>query len=84
MPPVDLLVDRTTGMIAAERYVVDQPGAIGKIPTEEWYSDYREIGGVQVAFKTVVRRGEAVILERALTAFEVNVPIDEQTFKRPA
>jgi len=84
LAPVDLLVDRSTGMIAAERYIVDQPGAIGKVPTEEWYSDYRDVDGVQVAFKTVVRRGEAVILERTLATVNVNVPLGEQTFKRPA
>jgi zinc protease len=84
LAPVDLLVDRSTGMIAAERYIVDQPGAIGKVATEEWYSDYREVDGIQVAFRTVIRRGEAVILERTLTTVHVNVTLDEQTFKRPA
>ncbi len=80
---VDLLIDRSTGMIAGQRYVVEQPGAIGRVPTEESYSDYRAVDGIQVAFKTVVRRGAAVILERTLTDLKINVPIDESLFKRP-
>jgi len=83
LAPVDLLVDRSTGMIAGARYIVEQPGAIGKVPTEESYSDYRAVDGIQVAFKTVVHRGAAVILERTLTDVKINVPIDESLFKRP-
>ena len=82
LAPVDLLVDRSTGMIAGARYIVEQPGAIGKVPTEESYSDYRAVDGIQVAFKTVVHRGAAVILERTLTDVKINVPIDESLFKR--
>ncbi len=81
--PVDLLVDRSTGMIAAERYIVEQPGAIGKLPTEERYSDYRAVGGIQMAFRTVVHRGAAVILERTLADLKINVPIEPSLFVRP-
>jgi hypothetical protein len=84
MAPVDLFVDRASGAIAGKRYTVQQPGSIGKVPTEEWYSDYRSVGGVQVAFKTVVRRGEATILEQTLTDFRLNAPIDRNVFTRPA
>jgi zinc protease len=84
LTPVWLLVDRRSGLVTGERYVVAQPGAIGKVPTEESYSDYRAVNGIQVAFRTVVRRGEAVILERRLTALRINVPLDEGLFKRPA
>ncbi len=83
LPPVELLIDRATGSVSGERYVVEQPGAIGKVPTEESYSDYRRVDGVEVAFKTTVRRGEAVILERTLTEFKLNVPLDPALFKRP-
>ncbi len=83
LSPVELMIDRASGMVIAERYVVEQPGAIGKVPTEERYSDYRTVDGVQVAFKTTVRRGEAVILERTLTDLQLNVPLDETLFKRP-
>jgi zinc protease len=81
---VDLLVDRSTGMITGERYIVEQPGAIGKVPTEESYSDYRAVNGIQVAFRTIIRRGAAVILERRLTDLKINVPIEPSLFKRPA
>ncbi len=83
LPPVELLIDRATGMVTGERYVVEQPGAIGKVPTEESYSDYRRVDGVEVAFKTTVRRGEAVILERTITDFQLNPPLDATLFKRP-
>jgi hypothetical protein len=39
------------------------------------------IDGIQVAFKTVVRRGEAVILERTLTEVKLNAPVDETLFQ---
>jgi hypothetical protein len=51
------------------------------VPTEESYSDYRVIDGIQVAFKTVVRRGEAVILERTLTEVKLSAPVDETLFQ---
>ena len=82
LAPVDLLIDRSTGMIAGERYIVEQPGPIGKVPTQESYSDYRVVDGIQVAFKTIVRRGAAVILERTLTDLKINVPLDASLFKR--
>lgn len=81
--PVELLVDRGSAMIVAKRYIVEQPGAVGKVPTVESYSDYRQVDGVQVAFKTVVRRGQAVILEQSWSEFRINVPLDETLFKRP-
>jgi len=40
--------------------------------------------GIQVALKTIVRRGETVIPERTLTDVQINVPLDEAPFKRPA
>ncbi len=84
VPPVDLLIDRATGMIARERYIVEQPGAIGKVPTEESYSDYRPVDGIQVAFHTLVRRGEAIIVERTLSELKINAPVEPSLFKRPA
>ncbi len=84
VPPVDLFVDRASGTIVGKRYTVQQPGSIGKVPTEEWYSDYRSVGGVQVAYRTVVRRGEATILDQTLTDFRPNAPIEASLFTRPA
>lgn len=84
MAPVDLFVDRATGVLMGKRYTVRQPGSIGKVPTEEWYSDYRAVAGVQVAYKTIVRRGAATILEQTLTDFRPNVPIEAGLFARPA
>jgi hypothetical protein len=80
--PVDLLIDRRTGVVAGKRYIVEQPGAVGKVPTEETYSDYRAVDGLQVAFKTLVRRGAAVILEQTLSDLKVNVPLDPALFER--
>jgi outer membrane lipoprotein-sorting protein len=78
-----LFVNRTTAMITGEQYIVEQPGAIGKVPTEEMYSDYRDVDGVQIAFRTVVHRGEAVIVERTLSQVSLNLPLDHTLFEPP-
>ena len=51
MPPLTLFVNRDNGLIEQARYVVDAEGR-----SEERYSDYRNVDGIQVPFHTVVRR----------------------------
>jgi zinc protease len=78
MAPVVLVLDPETSLIRKERYTA------GDAAMEEEYSDYRAVGGVQVAFKTTVRREGATAVERVLHAIEFNVPLAPSLFSKPA
>ncbi len=77
---VTLVFDPVTGLLASQRY----GGAKGEPVTEETFSDYRAIQGVQVAHRATLRRQENPPLERIVRSFEINVPIDAAFFKKPA
>jgi hypothetical protein len=78
--PVTVYVDRSTGLVAMERY--DAPDASGTV--EERYSDYRDVDGLKVAFKTTVRRPGAPLVERSVLTFRCNVPLSPSLFLKPA
>jgi zinc protease len=76
--PVTLFIEKATGNIVKERYT----GAAGT--TEEEYSEFRRVDGVQVAFRTIVRRAGAPVAERALTSIRYNVPLAASLFVKPS
>lgn len=78
--PVTIFVNRTTGLVAMERY--DAPDGNGIV--EERYSDYRDVDGVKVAFKTTVQRPGAPHVERNVLTFRCNVPLSSRLFLKPA
>jgi hypothetical protein len=51
---------------------------------EETFSDYRDVGGVQVAFRTVLRGARVPTVERVVRTFRYNVPVDSALFTRPS
>ena len=57
--------------------------AVGLVPTQIDYSDYREVSGVRMPFHCVVTwtDGQSTI---DLSDVQVNVPIDPARFARPA
>jgi zinc protease len=59
------------------------PGSDQPRPTEEIFSDYREVDGVSLPFKATVMRNGMVLLERQLTNVEVNAAIPEGFFAKP-
>lgn len=79
MTPLTMFVTRDTGFIAGVRY----PGESGSA-TEELYSDYRDVDGVQIAFHTVVRREGLPPLERDVKTFRMNVPVPRTLFLKPS
>jgi hypothetical protein len=79
--PFILYVDPATSLIAKETYVAGGPG---RPLVEEVYSDYRLVDGVQVAFGAAIRQGGRQVVERRVTAFTINTPLDPSLFKRPA
>lgn len=56
--------------------------AVGTVPTQIDYADYREVSGIQVPFRWIVTytRGQSTI---ELNDVRLNVPIDESRFARP-
>ena len=56
---------------------------VGTVPTQIDYSDYREVAGVKMPFKTVVTwtNGQNTIV---LTDVQPNIAIDAARFARPA
>jgi zinc protease len=81
MGAVTLLLDPKTGLIARQRYrVPTDPKHI----VEEVFSDYRDVSGIQVAFKVTVRGDGVTPMDRLVRSFEVDVPIEAALFTRPS
>jgi zinc protease len=79
--PFVLFVDPTTHLIAKQTYVAGGPG---QPLIEEVSSDYRVVDGVQVAFGATVRQGGRQVVDRHVTEFKINAPLDPALFRRPA
>ena len=78
MSPLTLLINRDNGLIEKARYVAEPDGR-----SEEAYSDYRNVGGIQVAFHTVLRRAGLSPIERDLKTIRYNVPLPAGLFVKP-
>jgi hypothetical protein len=70
------------GLVARQQYT----DATGDSPAtmEERFSDYRPVGGLQVAHTAQIWRNGTLMIERRLRAFEQNVTLDEALFAPPA
>ena len=80
--PVTLYFDDETALLSAMRY--EAPGQpTGTVRVAETYSDYRDVKGLQVAFKTSMRRERAPNVDRVLGTFEVNAALDPAIFLKP-
>ena len=79
MEPLTLLINRTNGLIEKARYLSATEGR-----AEEIYSDYRNVGGIQVPFHTVVRRAGLTMIERDVKTIRYNVPLSAALFVKPS
>ena len=79
MAPLTLLINRDNGLIEKARYVADPDGR-----SEEAYSDYRNVNGIQVPFHTVVRRAGRASLERDVKTVRFNVALPPGLFTKPS
>lgn len=77
MAPVTLIINRDNGLIEKARY----SGPDGR--SEEIYSDYRNVNGIQVPFHTVLRRGGTAPITRDVKTIRYNVPLPAALFTRP-
>jgi photosynthetic reaction center cytochrome c subunit len=80
-PPVKLFFDKESGLLVRLAHFADT--AVGRVPTQIDYADYRDVAGVKVPFRwmTTWTTGQATT---ELTAVRPNVPIDAAKFARPA
>jgi zinc protease len=76
---VTLFINRDNGLIEKARYTGGPDGR-----TEELYSDYRRVDGIQVPFHTEVRRGNLRPLERDVKTIRYNVPLAAALFQKPS
>lgn len=82
-PAVTLLFDAETALVAKMRYQAPgQPS--GLVRVEETFSDYRNVKGLQVAFRMSVRRERAPAVERVIGTFGFNVTLDPAIFTKPS
>jgi predicted Zn-dependent peptidase/outer membrane lipoprotein-sorting protein len=76
---VTLLFDPQTMLLASQRY----GGHDGEPETEETFSDYRPVNGLQVAHRATLRRQKNPPFERIVRTFEINVPVEATFFRKP-
>ena len=75
-----MIFDPKTWLLLRQRY----GGSEGEPATEESFSDYRRIDGLQVAHQMSVRRVGQFPIRRLVRTFEINVPLEPALFRRPA
>ena len=79
-PPVNLYFDESGLLVRFVRFV---DTAIGRIPTQIDFSDYRDVAGVKMPFKWLWTwtDGQSTI---ELSEIQPNTPIDPSKFSKPA
>jgi outer membrane lipoprotein-sorting protein len=79
-PPVNFYFDEA-GLLVRVLRLVDT--AVGRVPTQTDYSDYREVSGVKMPFRwtTTWTNGQATI---ELSELQLNVPVDAAKLVKPA
>jgi photosynthetic reaction center cytochrome c subunit len=78
--PVNFYFDQTGLLVRVVRFV---DTAVGRVPTQIDYSDYRDVAGVKIPHKWTVTwtNGQST---SELSAIQANVAIDATRFNRPA
>jgi zinc protease len=76
---VRLFLDSKSGLVLKQAYTTPD----GSAEAEEIYSDYRTVDGIRVAFKAVLKQAGATVVEREVTKFAINVPLDDALFRKP-
>lgn len=80
-PPLRLYFDAQTGLLV--RLVRYSETALGRLPTQIDYTDYRDVAGVKVPFRwTLARPGGRFTIQAS--EVKQNIPVDDAKFARPA
>ncbi|PWT84470.1 MAG: hypothetical protein C5B57_04805 [Blastocatellia bacterium] len=80
-PPVNFYFDAESGLLVRVLRFVDT--AVGRVPTQIDFSDYRDVSGVKMPFRwiTTWTNGQATT---ELSELQINVPIEAAKLSRPA
>jgi len=80
-PPANFYFDQSSGLLLRVLRFVDT--AVGRVPTQIDFSDYKDVSGVKMPYKwiTTWTNGQGTV---ELTELRVNVPIDAARLARPA
>jgi hypothetical protein len=80
-PPANFYFDQSTGLLLRVLRFVDT--AVGRVPTQIDFSDYKDVSGVKMPYKwiTTWTNGQGTV---ELTELRANVPIDAARLARPA
>jgi photosynthetic reaction center cytochrome c subunit len=80
-PPIRLYFDQQTGLLV--RLVRFGETALGQMPTQIDYADYRDTGGVKIPFRwTLARPGGRFTIQ--VSEVKQNVPVEDAKFAKPA
>jgi hypothetical protein len=79
--PVNFYFDQTSGLLVRVVRFVDT--AVGRVPTQIDYADYRDVSGVKIPFKWTVTWTNGQTTSQ-MTQMQGNVTIDAARFARPA
>ena len=80
-PPIQLYFDQQSGLLV--RLVRYGDTALGLLPTQIDYADYRDAGAVKVAYRWTLARPSGVFTIQ-LSELQQNVPVDDAKFVKPA
>src|ERR1700690_604838 len=77
-----VFIEPATNLIVMKRYTASLMGP--PTETDEFYSDYRDVKGVQVPFRIITRQGGKVGADMTVTDVKMNPGIPEAWYKLPA
>jgi photosynthetic reaction center cytochrome c subunit len=79
--PVRLYFDQKSGLLV--RMVKNSESAMGRMPVQIDYTDYRDAGGVKIPFRwTLARTNGRFTIQ--IDEVKANVPVDDSKFAKPA
>ena len=80
-PPIRLYFDEQTGLLV--RLVRFGETALGRLPTQIDYADYRDAGGVKIPYRWTLARPSGRFTIQ-VSDVKQNVPVDDAKFVKPA
>ena len=81
--PMKLYFDKTSGTLLRNVYYTQT--AVGLLPTQVDFADYRDADGAKVAYRWTVSRPQSQGLQTfQIEQLQQNVPIEESRFSRPS
>ncbi len=78
---VKVFLDPATNLVAGKQYTAAIMGPPAE--TEEIYSDYRDVGGIKLPFKSLTRQGGKTRTDSTASEIKINPAVEDGAFKKP-